>query len=230
MTDTPDTSPEVLDEVYDTQMAVEANPCGAWQAIQSLAAERDALRAQLAAVRAELSPPEGWPLTLAARAAKDAADLAPTLRAQLATARADALREAVSVCDIHHLADQARRSILALLDHPAPAPSSEAVARAALEWQPIEAAPKDVNILVWYDHDADPYQDPNNSNRITDYAAWTEDGDFLDGKGWAIARWHDRQYGEGYWLPAAWFALENDGYERVCNPTHWMPLPAPPVP
>lgn len=33
-----------LDEQYDTQMEVERDPCGAWQAIQSLAAESDRLR------------------------------------------------------------------------------------------------------------------------------------------------------------------------------------------
>lgn len=102
-------------------------------------------------------------------------------------------------------------------------------------WQPIETAPKNQDILAWFDHDADPYQDPNSPGRLTDYAAWAEGGDFLDGKGWTIAKWQpphfesEDEYGNGYWLPAYWFARENGDYERVCNPTHWQPLPGPPT-
>jgi len=112
------------------------------------------------------------------------------------------------------------------------------------DWQDISTAPKadipvsvfaefDPNlILVWYDHDADPYHDGN--GRLTDYAAWTEGGNFLDGKGMCIAKWFPQdweavdEYGGGYWLPAAWFTGEN--FETVVNPIFWMPLPAPPTP
>ena len=95
-----------------------------------------------------------------------------------------------------------------------------------MNWQPIETAPKDKDILVWFDHDADLFQDPNDPLRLTDYAANAEGGDFLNGKGFAVAKWFPQQwesqdeYGSGYWLSA--------GYEAVCNPTHWMPLPEPP--
>lgn len=101
-------------------------------------------------------------------------------------------------------------------------------------WQTIETAPKDREILVWYDHDADPYQDPDNPDRLTPYGTWADSGDFLYGKGVCIAKHHGQhwesvdEYGGGYWMPAAWFALENDDYERVVNPTHWMPLPEAP--
>ena len=101
-------------------------------------------------------------------------------------------------------------------------------------WQPIETAPKDRDVLVWFDHDADPYQDPTEPNKLTNYAAWADGGDFLDNAGMAVAKWHPQyfesedEYGNGYWMPEAWFARENDDYERVCNATHWMPLPEPP--
>ena len=103
------------------------------------------------------------------------------------------------------------------------------------EWMNIETAPKDRDILVWYDNDADTYYNPSNSSRLTDYGAWADGGDFMDGKGICIAKWHPQhwesvdEYGSGYWLPGWWFALEMDDYARVVNPTHWQPLPPPPT-
>lgn len=62
-----------------------------------------------------------------------------------------------------------------------------------MKWQPIETAPKDIDILVWFDHEADPYQDPSDQNRLTDYAALAENGDFLGGSGVAVAKWCPQQ-------------------------------------
>ena len=106
-----------------------------------------------------------------------------------------------------------------------------------MEWQPIETAPKDgTPVLVWYDHSADPYYEPNDPHKLTNYATWAEGGEFLDGSGVTVAKWCEQfwevidDYGDGYWLPAAWFTPgNNQSYECVCNPTGWMPLPAPPV-
>ena len=103
-------------------------------------------------------------------------------------------------------------------------------------WNPnMDEAPKDCDVLVWYDHDADPHEDPQKLGTLTNYAAWAESGDFLDGKGVCIAKWFPQfwesvdEYGAGFWMPAAWFALEFYDYERVVNPTHWAIIPAKPV-
>lgn len=100
-------------------------------------------------------------------------------------------------------------------------------------WQDISTAPKDRDILVWYDHNADSYYDPENPNRLTPYGTWSEGGTFMDGKGVCVARWFEQhwesedEYGSGYWLPAWWFAKQLDDYECVVNPTHWMPIEPP---
>lgn len=104
-----------------------------------------------------------------------------------------------------------------------------------MEWQPIATAPKDSEILVWFDHDADPYQEPDNPERLTDYGAHAESGEFLEGSGVTVAKWQDRiwesvdEYGDGYWVPAGWFSRGDFGhFEVVCNATHWTPIPGKP--
>jgi len=102
-------------------------------------------------------------------------------------------------------------------------------------WRPMDTAPKDQPILVSYDHDADPYQDPANPGKLTAYACHAEGGDFLSGRGVAIARWSEGWFeSEGwehpagdYWMPAVWSAWFNGDYaDHVVNPVAWMPLPA----
>lgn len=130
-----------------------------------------------------------------------------------------------------HDAERARRWYMRL----AKAAIATMPVQAEPQWQGIESAPKDCNILVWFDHEADPYQEPQEPHKLTPYAAWAEGGEYLGGKGHCIAKWHPQhfetedEYGNGYWMPAAWFAYQNGDWEVVCNPTHWMPLPTPPA-
>jgi hypothetical protein len=103
-----------------------------------------------------------------------------------------------------------------------------------MQMRSMESAPRDgTEILVYFDHDADPYQ-ADEDGKLTSYAAWAEGGDFLDGKGFAIAKWCEAhwesqdEYGSGYWLPAYWFSRGDDrGYESVVHPVRWCPLPDP---
>lgn len=105
------------------------------------------------------------------------------------------------------------------------------------EWQDISTAPKDAPVLVWFDHDADPYQDPANPNKLTNYSCHAEGRDFLEGKGVVVAvlrdGWHEDDGWEStiptYWMPDAWWIwLNGDSGDHVVNATHWQPLPTPP--
>jgi hypothetical protein len=82
-----------LDEEFDTMMEVQRNPCGAWQAIQTLTAERDELqqvfdfqwRAHMRAVEMWRTANPGNDLVL-----PDSAKLTVWMLEQLEAARADA--------------------------------------------------------------------------------------------------------------------------------------------
>ena len=104
-----------------------------------------------------------------------------------------------------------------------------------MDWQPINSAPLDCPVLVFYDHDADPYQDPERPERLTDYATNYEALGGLTGKGICVAHWappfweSTDEYGSGFLIPGCWLAWQDGDYtDLVCNPTHWMPMPAPP--
>lgn len=105
-------------------------------------------------------------------------------------------------------------------------------------WQDISTAKKDENvpILIYFDHAADPYDDPARGGRLTDYAAIAEGGDYLSGKGISIAVWRDGYHANDgweaandYWIPGGWFAwLNGDAADHVANALFWQPLPEPP--
>lgn len=75
------------------------------------------------------------------------------------------------------------------------------------EWQPIESAPKNwVPVLVWAYGESEE-EDANDEDREPTYSAM-------------VARHSDVQPGH-WWLCGT--------MHFVYNPTHWMPLPAPPT-
>ena len=107
------------------------------------------------------------------------------------------------------------------------------------EWQPIETAPRDGSkVLVYFNHEADSYYDPESPDKLTDYAANAEGVGCFQGKGQVIAVWQDgfqesdgwEDPNGGYWMPGGWFPWWNgEPADQVCNATHWQPLPEPPT-
>lgn len=105
-------------------------------------------------------------------------------------------------------------------------------------WQPIETAPKDRPILVWFDHDQDNYEDPENPGKLTPYACYADGGDFFQGSGVTIAKWSDEWWendgwesaGPGYFMPGVWSAWFNGDFaDHVVNALFWMPMPDSPT-
>jgi len=71
------------------------------------------------------------------------------------------------------------------------------------QWQPIETAPKDRRILLYQSGGGGEYYTPAWQKIFTGF--WWDD-------------WYENEH--------FWTADEDRGFE--VNPTHWMPLPAPP--
>lgn len=101
-----------------------------------------------------------------------------------------------------------------------------------IELRTMNDAPKDVPILAWCDHEADPYHETEEEgSRLTLYAAHAE------GLGHASTGYHIIEWGgafddsnheySGASLPDWWFVAGSD-FEVAANPTHWARLPPKP--
>jgi len=82
-----------------------------------------------------------------------------------------------------------------------PALDQEKVALPGDGWRPIESAPKDGTFVLLYSPD---------SERNPFIGQWIEDNDYPDGGAW-------------------WSDCECSGFSIDADPTHFMPLPAPPA-
>lgn len=90
---------------------------------------------------------------------------------------------------------------------------------------PMDTAPRNgMPILVWCDHDADPYFMPDDK-RLTTYGEHVEGLSQHVPTGWAIVVWGGEYYhdDDGYTPP--WWFLHDGDWEMPANPVKWWPLP-----
>jgi hypothetical protein len=106
------------------------------------------------------------------------------------------------------------------------------------KWKPIDTAPEDEDILVWFDHDRDKTVGAIDRSSRTDYAENVEYGDHASGSGIVVARYvgpyimSEEDWASGnretidIQIPGCWVAKTGDEYRNVvCNALFWMPLP-----
>jgi hypothetical protein len=82
-----------------------------------------------------------------------------------------------------------------------------------MEWQPIETAPRDGTQILMYG--GKPGYDYDGAIEPVCFTAWWEQFRLPDRNG-QTGMWRFCSYDSGY-------------YGEWENPTHWMPLPAPPA-
>jgi hypothetical protein len=112
-------------------------------------------------------------------------------------------------------------------DQPLPVLSSEGLGA----WLPIATAPRDGTPIVgWCVHAADPYY-LDDGKRLTIYGGHTEElGHVTDGP--HVVVWggaFDSTWEEPVARMPDWWFQYGSSFEVTANPTHWLPLPAPPV-
>lgn len=108
-----------------------------------------------------------------------------------------------------------------------------------MNWQPISTALKRKNIkagmpiLVWHDHDSDPYY--LREGYLTPYGAWAEGNGYEATSGAYIAVWGGGyvETGDEYGtvicnMPDWWFKHDSE-HEMPLAPTHWTMIPSPPI-
>jgi len=85
-------------------------------------------------------------------------------------------------------------------------------------WQPIEAAPKDGTVILIYGGHPDG---------ASDHTQWSWD----DLKDEEIYTYSGPSKSAVAWWSASWWYCSYDSgcYGKWLDPTHWMPLPDPPV-
>ena len=92
------------------------------------------------------------------------------------------------------------------------------------EWQPIETAPSERNVLAFYKNDLGNGRTVKAVRYEQFQREYDHDSDEL------IADYSEDR--DAYFWPAGWYeVIENwDDYAHLAmpRPTHWMPLPAPP--
>lgn len=91
------------------------------------------------------------------------------------------------------------------------------------KWQPIETAPKGVKVLTYGIV-------PGMMHPQTTVARYWPRHSFEVAEGYEEEDWVDKSEDGSAYMPEGWYE-ENHEEESAVNlkPTHWMPLPVPPV-